>query len=236
MRKLLIAAAALGLALSPLTALSQESGADEIVVTGSRLSEYDGGRTPHVALKKRADNIIVTVKVTCDTRDAAQRKAELKATLQAMLKAAAAAGVEFATTEDEDIVGAFDPSKIDGLIRPDARPDTSYVSLTLKTKILPADTYDSATGRIESLVKKTPKTGRSEILLQGDWNLTLIGPQRYHPEVVALISEDSRKIAAAFGPDYAVNVDNLQLPLAWYQSGPLELAFYIPYKLTVVAR
>jgi hypothetical protein len=28
-------------------------------------------------------------------------------------------------------------------------------------------------------------------------------------------------------------VEGLQLPVSWYQAGPLDLALYIPYKLTV---
>ena len=32
---------------------------------------------------------------------------------------------------------------------------------------------------------------------------------------------------------HRIEVLGLQLPVSWYQSGPLELALYIPYKLTV---
>ena len=48
---------------------AQPSGIQEIVVTGSRMSEYDPVQTPQVTLRKRADNLITKVTVVCDTRD-----------------------------------------------------------------------------------------------------------------------------------------------------------------------
>ena len=47
------------------------------------------------------------------------------------------------------------------------------------------------------------------------------------------MSADAKKTAAAFGEGYAVRIEGLTLPMTWYQSGPLELALYIPYKQTV---
>ena len=205
---------------------------NEVVVTGSRLSEFDAGTTPAVVLRKRADNIITTVMVICDTRDPAQRAIELKTTLRALIKGAPAAGVELGL-ENDDIIGRFDDSNLDTAIGPGGKPDTSAVTLVLKTKVRPEDTEDSAQARILGLVKKTPKTGRTEILVTGGWDLTLINPQQYRSTVIGLIAADANKAAADFGPDYGVSVDGLQQPLSWYQSGPLELALYIPYRLNV---
>lgn len=230
--KIIAAAAAVGLLLSTVPALAQETDVSEIVVTGQRMSEYDANETPYVSLKRRADNLITTVKVVCDTRDPTQRKAELTATLRAMVKAAAQAGIELGI-EDEDIVGKLDPVALEKMIVPDSKPDTSYVQFTLKTKVLPTDSYDSASARIETFVKKTPKTGRTELLLQGDWNLTLFGPERYRGEIIALVAADSKRTAGVFGEAYGVAIEGLTLPVTWYQSGPLELALYIPYRQKV---
>jgi len=213
-------------------AVAQDADVSEIVVTGSRMQDYEPTMTPYVSLKRRADNLITTVKVVCDTRDPVQRKAELTATLKALIKSAAAAGIELGI-EDEDIVGKFDAGDLNGLINPDTKPDTSYALVTLKTRVLPTDTLESATGRIESFIEKTPKTGRTEVLQVGDWNLTLIGPERYRAEFIGLVSADAKKTAAAFGEGYTVRIEGLTLPMTWYQSGPLELALYIPYKQTI---
>jgi len=225
--------AALTLVSAPVQA--RQSGPEEIVVTGARITEYDPIKTPFVTLAKRADNLITTVRVVCDTRDLSQRRQELKTTLRNMIKAAPAAGVELGL-EGEEVIGRFDDTMLDAVIRPDGRPDTSVAILVVKTRVAPADTFDAATGRIKAFAEKTAKAGRTEILPNQDWNLTLIGPQRYRSEVLALVAEDARKVAGAFGGDYAVTAEGLQLPLSWYQSGPLELALYVPYKLTVTPR
>ncbi len=47
---------------------------------------------------------------------------------------------------------------------------------------------------------------------------------------------DARKVARTFGPTTQWPPEGLRLPVSWYQSGPLELALYVPYKLTVTPR
>lgn len=234
--KTITAMAAAGLLLFGASqARAQGAEVSEIVVTGQRMSEYDANETPHVALKRRADNLIVSVKVTCDTRDPAQRKSELTATIRALVKLAAQDGIELAIEDEdeEDVLGKLDPAKIEKMITADAKPDTSAVTFTLKTKIVATDSYGSAAGRIRDFVKKTPKTGRSEVLLLSDWNLTLFGPEQYRGEIIALVAADGKKTASAFGEAYGLSVEGLTLPVTWYQSGPLELALYIPYRQRV---
>ena len=207
-------------------AFAQDSEVGEVVVTGSRLQDYEPTETPAIVLKKRADNIITNIEVTCDTRDLTQRRQELKATLQALIKAAGPAGIELAV-ETDDIVRKFDVSDLDSIIRAATKVDTSTATLTLKTRVLPADTFESVTGRIEAFVGKTPKVGRTEILMSDDWDLTLVGPGQYRDAIIALVAADANRTAAAFGAGYSVNVDGLTLPVTWYQSAPLELALYI---------
>jgi hypothetical protein len=235
MKSLPIACALAALAFVSAPAQARQSGVEEVVVTGARMTEYDPVKTPFVTLGRRADNLITTVRVVCDTRDLSQRKQELKTTLRNMIKAAPGAGVELGL-EGEEVIGRFDETMLDAVIRADGKPDTSVALLVVKTRVAPADTFDAATGRIKAFAEKTAKSGRTEILPTEDWNLTLIGPQRYRGEVLALVADDARKVAGTFGADYAVAAEGLQLPLSWYQSGPLELALYVPYKLTVTPR
>jgi hypothetical protein len=233
MKALQLAAVAASLLLvSGVVAWAQDSDVSEIVVTGSRLQDYEPTETPAIVLRRRADNILTSIEVTCDTRDFAQRKAELKATLQALIKGAAAAGIELAV-EDDDIVRKFEPGELDDIIRAATKVDTSTATLTLKTRVLPTDTFDSVTGRIQAFVKKTPKSGRTEVLMSGDWDLTLVGPGQYRGEIISLVAADANRTAAVFGPGYGVVVEGLTLPVSWYQSAPLELALYVPYRQTV---
>src|SRR4051812_31461233 len=110
--------------MSPCVGLAQSSGVEEIVVTGSRLKEYDPVQTPQVTLRKRADNLVTEVTVICDTRDLSQRKAELKATLRNMIRAAGKdSGIALGL--GDEIVGAFDDTMLDKVIVPDNKADTS---------------------------------------------------------------------------------------------------------------
>lgn len=233
MKTMTIAALAVGLLLAGgAVAVAQDASVDEIVVTGEQITEYDPLQTPHVVLKRRADNLITVVKVVCDTRDERLRKEELKATLRNMIKAAGpGSGIELGL--GDEVVGRFDATMLDAVIVRDKKPDTSYAEVVIKTRILPTDGYDTATGRVEAFVERTPKAGRTEILLDDDWNLTLIGPERYRGEIIALIAADAKRSAGAFGEVYGAKIDGLHLPVSWYQSGPLELALYIPYRQTI---
>jgi hypothetical protein len=230
MKNVLVASAALLLAVSP--ALAQGSGVEEIVVTGSRLSEYDATSTPQVTLRKRADNLITVATVVCDTRDESQRKAELKATLRNLARAAAQdKRIDLAV--GDEVLGGFDESMLDAVIQKGSKIDTSTATLVIKTSVTADDTFDSATGRIETFVERTAKVGRTEVLLDDDWQLTLVNPGQYRPEVARLVAEDARAMAALYGEGYGVEVQGLQLPVSWYQAGPLDLAIYIPYRLNV---
>lgn len=233
MRKLIVGLAVAGLITLPIpVAWAQEGGVEEVIVTASRISEYDATETPHVVLRKRADNLLVLVNVVCDTRDASQRRAELKATLRNLIAAAAKdPGIELGL--GEEVVGKIDETMIDSLIGPAGRPDTSQVSLLIKTRIVPTDTLDGASKRIDDFIAKVAKAGRTEVLATSNVNLSLVQPEQYRDEIIALVARDSLKSAGAFGSDYGVTVNNLQLPISWYQSAPLELALYIPYRMEV---
>jgi hypothetical protein len=43
---------------------------------------------PNVQVSRRADNLVVSVRVACDTRESAQRRSEITQTLAAMARAA----------------------------------------------------------------------------------------------------------------------------------------------------
>lgn len=230
MKSALVAAVLAATLVAP--AWAQQGGVEEIVVTGSRLSEYDAAQTPQTTLRKRADNLITAVTVVCDTRDQSQRRSELKQTLRNMIRAAAQdKRIELGI--GDEVVGAFDEGMLDTVIVPDAKADTSRATVIIKTAVSADDTFDGATGRIEAFVEKTPKMGRTEVLLDDDWQLTLINPNQYRPEVARLVADDAKRMSDLFGSGYGVEVQGLQLPVSWYQAGPLDLAIYIPYRLTV---
>ena len=211
---------------------------DEIVVTGSRAIEWDRDEVPVVQLARRADNLIVAVRVVNDTREAAGRRAELIATLRSMVQAAGRnAAIDLSIEDDgalvpltEDMVSTLTLGADPG------RADTSVANLIVKTPIGAADTLDAASGRIEAFVGTTAKTGRSLINITGAWELSIIDPGQYRPAILAAISSDASTTATAFGAAYAVEVSGLSNRVTWTQSGPLDLSLFIPYEMTVKPR
>jgi hypothetical protein len=227
------AAVALGaMALLTTSVLAQEAGSFEtVVVTGAR-AEYDPQSVPRVFLLQRADHVITKVRVVCDTRELSKRRQELKDTLRNMIREAAKSGTISLGVGDE-IIADLTERMLDKVIEPDAKADTSVAIVVVKTRVAKDDMFDDATGRIERFIESTPKAGRTEILRVNRWDLTIVGPEQYRPALIAKVAEDAKQTAAQFGPEYQVRIEGLQHPIAWYQKGPLDLALYIPYVLTV---
>ena len=223
-----LAAISLAFSLAP---IRTQAAVEEIVVTSSR-RDYDSLDTPHITFAKRADNLITKVRIVCDTRDISQRKEELRTTLKNMVKSAAQDS-SIGLGLGEQVIGAFNESMIEAAIFPDKKADTSFAELLVKTSVTPNDTFDSATARIKGYINKVPKAGRTEILREEKWDLTLINVERYRSDLIALIVKDAKQTGSMIGVDSQVTIQGLQLPISWYQSGPLDLALYIAYKLEV---
>jgi len=232
MRRLLAMGLALCVAGLPIAAAAQQLG--EVVVTAER---REGGESqPHVIITRRADNLITAVQVNCDTRDESDRLNEIKATLSGMLAAAGHSGgaIELSIQTEDD--GPLLPLKIEALpqlMKPGPRVETTVLTIIAKTHVTATDSFESASGRLEAFVKSTKGVGRSLVGRTGDWELTVISPGQYRAEIVAAIAKDAQAVMAPFGPGYAVTLQGLEQPVYWNRSGPLELALYIPYRMTI---
>lgn len=227
-----ICIAALAFLAAITTGIQAQSEALETVnVTGMR-REYDPGSTPHTYILQRADHLITKVTVICDTREPSKRRQELKDTLRSMIREAAKSGTISLGVGDE-IVADLTDKMLDKVIEPDAKQDTSRAVVVIKTHVTKADMFDDATGRIEHFIEATPKTGRAEILREKRWDLTIVGPEQYRRIVISKIAADAKETAALVGPDHAIKIEGLQRPIAWYQKGPLDLALFIPYTLSI---
>jgi len=202
---------------------------EEVVVTGARA--YDGASSS-VFMVKRADHLITRVTVTCDTRELGKRREELKATLRNMI-AEAKRSQTISLGLGDSVLGELNEGNFDQIIVPDERADTSKALVIIKTTITSNDNFNSATARVRDFIAKTEKVGRTEILREERWDLTIIGPEQYRDGLISQIVAQSKKTAELFGPGYAVSIDGLEHTVSWYQKGPLDLALYIPYSLHV---
>ncbi len=222
----------MGLAIV-LLASGAQAQVETVVVTGSRIG-YDS-EAPNVTLPQRADHLVTKVRVVCDTRDLEKRRDELRQTLRSMIAEAARTDSISLSVGDELLVD-FTEKMLDKVIVPDSKVDTSDAYVVIRTELTKDDTFDGATQRIKNYVAHTPKAGRTEILIDEKFNLGLIKPERYRAELISRIAEDTKRIAQTFGADYTPRVEGLQRPIQWYQSGPLDLALYIPYGVIVAPR
>lgn len=230
MRRILALATAFALIAGP--ALAQEYRFSANAARGY------SGRTddlPNIQMKRRADNLVVSVRVACDTRDPEQRRREINETLRAMARAAGVhPAIELSLDASGNVV-AFDESMVPNLsfFMDDGRQDTSAVTLVIKTPIAATDTLEASSNRIRAFVSSAPKTGRTELRIMDDWEPTVISPDQYRPAILQAVAEDARATAAAFGVDYRVQVAGLSRQVVWRQAGPLDLMLYIPYQLSV---
>jgi hypothetical protein len=228
MKSNLVGCTLAALLLLPMSAGPASAQMEEIVVTAQRA--YDSA--PDVNIVKRADHLITEVTVTCDTRDADRRRAEMRQTLRDMV-AEAKRSQTISLGLGESILGELKESNFDEIIVPEGHVDTSRATVVIKTTISADDSFDSATSRIKDFIARTPKAGRAEIVRAARWDLTIIGPEQYHDALVSRIAAQSKKAAELFGPGYGVSIDGLERSVSWVQTGPLDLALYISYSLRV---
>lgn len=213
-------------------------GSDEIIVTGSRAIEWDPDEVPVIQLERRADNLIVAVRVVNDTRDAPGRRDEITRTLRAMARAAAGREDIDLSIEDDGTLVPLTEDMVSTLTlgMDPGRSDTSVASLVVKTPIRAGDTLDAASERIEAFLEGINPVGRSLADISGDWQLSVINPAQYRAAILAAIAADARTTSATFGEGYAVQVEGMSNRVTWRQSGPLDLALFIPYDMTVTPR
>jgi hypothetical protein len=201
---------------------------ETVVVTSERAE----GDVSGIFIVKRADHLISTVVVTCDTRDANQRRKEMKDTLRDMLRAAAATSTISLGVGDR-MVDKLTESDLDDIIVPDTRPDTSRATIVVKTAISPTDTINAAIARVTDFIKRTAVIGRTEVKREGDWGLAIVAPEQYRDAILAKVVEDAKHAEAQFGADYGVTIEGLERPVQWFQKGPLDLGLYISYSLKI---
>lgn len=231
MRRLsLLAAATFVLAATP-------SLAQEYRFSANTARGYTGyaQEFPNIQMKRRADNLVVSITVACDTRDADTRKREITETLRALARAAGAdAGIDLSLDKDGNVIN-FDESMVPNLsyFSDGGRPDTSAVNLVVKTPVSTSDTLEAASDRIRAFVNEAPKTGRTELRILEDWEPTVVSPDQYRDDILGLIAGDARATTAAFGNRYGVEVTGLHRQVTWRQAGPLDLSLFIPYTMSI---
>ena len=208
-----------------------------IVVTGTKIrSEFEGysSSVPLVGFQRQADFLLQPVRVTGDTRDAKQRVDEVYQTIDRFVRAANAQGftVAYGDVVTTDVTNA---NVRDLPLTNAGRPDTSGITLYVTSKL--ADTsVAAAQTRLAALLKGFSPIGRALVEPGGSPSLSIVGPDRYRPQIAEAVARDAARMAALFGDGYAVEVAGLEGTVQWQRRGTTDLFLYIPYRLTITPR
>jgi hypothetical protein len=234
------------LALSASAAVAQDFNVAEeevdfnnanIVVTGSKIrSDFDGysATVPLVGYQRQADYLLQPIRITGDTRDAKQRIDEIYQTIEGFLRAANAQGftIAYGDVVTTDVTSA---NLRDLPLGNAGRPDTSGITLFATTKLATMDVA-TAQSRLAALVKGFRPVGRALVENGGSPSLSIVGPDRYRPQIAEAVARDAARMAGLFGEGYAVEVTGLEGTVQWQRRGTADLFLYIPYRLTITPR
>ncbi|MFS1526327.1 hypothetical protein ACL7TT_19890 [Microbulbifer sp. 2304DJ12-6] len=204
---------------------------EEVIVTSARIDEP----LPGVVLKKTGDFLLLEVEVWNDTRDEKRRKQEIYQTLKnAISTASKHRNIELSIVESGFVIPlTLDNHRIE--LKRGSRPDTSRAKVRVKTAI-PSD-MNKATKLVEemaSFVDKVNLVGRTEFNSLGSIDVSVVNPNQYRSEIIALFSADAKAVATSLGDDYKVIVEGIDRPVQWVRVGPLQLALYVPYSYNVI--
>jgi len=215
-------------------AVAQDNGPselDEIVVTGTRISDEDLALMPAVTIARRADFLALSVTLENDTREADTRRREMHETLRNLVADAAKQGMSLGYGTDFLVPVTAQNYQLP--LGTGSRTDTSRVSLYIKRPLGPADDVATEIDRLEKFVKGARVVGRTEVDADDDIALSVVNPERYRYEIVPLIAADAKKLQAAVGGGCRVNLTGLASRVSWERSGIAELTLYLPYKVEI---
>ncbi|MFZ5707381.1 MAG: TonB-dependent receptor [Pseudomonadota bacterium] len=229
-------ALAAGLMMLAAPARSQDLGSQEIMVTAQRV-EQDGYQRdmPAVGLRRPADFLVQEVVISGDSRDAKQRASEIRQMLRKAVDLAKSHGVELAF--GDYILTTLTVDNLDEItLTDDRRPDSQKVVFLVKAPLGGKENGTSAERRIEAYVDAVPEVGRAQMDISGDSSLSIVGPDKYRVQIADKVMDDAKVLAAKMGPEYAVTIEGLNMPVLWTQAGPADVLLYVPYKLVLVPK
>lgn len=208
-----------------------------IIVTGTKVrSDFDGysSSVPLVGYQRQADYLLQPIRITGDTRDAKQRVDEVYQTVGGFVRAANAQGftIAYGDLVTTDVTSA---NLRDLPLTNAGRPDTSGITLFATTKLAEMD-VKTAQSRLAALLKGFRPVGRALVEDGGSPSLSIVGPDRYRPQIAEAVAKDAARMAGLFGEGYAVEVTGLEGTVQWQRRGTTDLFLFIPYRLTITPR
>jgi hypothetical protein len=217
-------------------AAAQDLEEREIIVTAARIDQDDySDYMPAVGLRRPADYLVQQVIIRGDTRDERQRRQEIREMLTAAIARARQEGVELAYG-DYILTPLAQDNVADIVMQRDNRPDSEVVRFLVKARLAGTQTGEQAEAQIARFIEAVPEVGRAQMDKDGDNTLSIVGPDSFRPQIAAEIAADAQAMAGLVGPDYAVEIAGLNMPVQWTRAGPGEVFLFVPYELKILPR
>jgi hypothetical protein len=205
---------------------------DYLAGSDARNSNQNQSR-PVIGLSRKADYIVVPVSFTSDSRDSAVRTKEIHTMLAAALDKSPASGLELNSGTPILRPVTKENYKLLQMLWA-GREDTSKVDILLKVPL--TRTVAEVDKQVDAFIRSLPQSGRGTIVKSLSRQVAIRNPEQYRGAIVALIAEDVRRNAQAFGPDYRGAIDGLDKPVLWVQSNDTDVFLYLPYSYRIIAR
>lgn len=217
-----------------LTASVFAQDAEEIVVTGIRANEYN--ELPAVTFSKKADFLVQRVELINDSRAPDLRKNEILQTIKNLISAAKKIhGIELSYGE-----GFLTPINLDDeslrILDDKKASDTSHIRISIKIAIAEKESAKLKIEELKKFLKGANLVGRTEIENQGDIGLSIVNPEQYRPEILALIAKENSKLKEALGTNCYTENDGLSGRVEWDRTAVDELVLYIRHATKVVCK
>jgi hypothetical protein len=237
---------ALGLSAAASGAWAQNTGVEEVVVTGfKRLNpdeeDENGAQKPPPVpasvqmLRRHADFAVQQVIVISDTSDVDQRHSEIYAMTRNALGQASKSGVLLAT--GELVVEPLTLSNYKDLkIEEDDETSGEVVKFIVKTPLSQGADPKATLAKIEAFLKAVPVVGRAEIKPYSELTLSVVNPEQYRGAIIDLVAKDTATTTERFGEGYGVEVTGLDRPVQWKRASYTEVQLYLPSTSTVRPR
>jgi hypothetical protein len=207
---------------------------EEIVVTASRSSDYsDYSEMPAVTLVRPADFLVQAIQLINDSRSPDLRRTEIRSTIEKLLKRAAESR-NFALSYGQ---GFLLPVSLDDeslqIIESERRTDTSTVDIFVKVTLAANDDTRQRILELRRFIEKAELVGRTEIDPRGDVGLSIVGPERYRPQILERIAAENAALVKLMGANCRVRVGGLEHRVQWERTAVAELTLYIPYGVQI---
>ena len=211
------------------------SGMDEIVITGSRLSD-DYEVMPAVTIKRKADYLVQRIRLINDSRSPALRKTEIIQTIDNILKASKnIKGIELSYGDGFLVPVNLNDNSLQ-LIEDRKRVDTSHVDIFVKVALNEKISPKKQIAELRAFIARTKLVSRTEIEALGDIGLSIVGPEQYRYEILQNITTENNKIKNIVGGSCEITVSGLEGRVQWDRTDITELTLYISYATEVTCK